>query len=181
MTTGPLDPLTARAEEMLGSLSAYEQDDPAVIAVMRAGADELDAVVDVAETVRDQAWPHRADDSYGLLRIHEQMLKVPAQPDAPLEQRQAAVKAAVQARKSGAKSLWVSRMNTMMRGQQWTFRENYPARGQVTIEVPYDPDTYNAAQVEALARRITPAHIEIIMSYEQGFLVGISRVGRDAL
>jgi uncharacterized protein YmfQ (DUF2313 family) len=181
MSTGPLDPLSPRAEEMLGTLSAYEQDDASVVAVMRAGADELDGVVDLAETVRDQAWPHRANDDYGLLSIHEQMLKLTPEPDAPLSQRQAAVKAAVQARKSGAKSLWVSRMNTMMRGQQWTYEENTPGPGQLTIRIPFDPNTYSSAQVEALARRITPAHIQIILAYSQGFLVGISRVGRDAL
>lgn len=176
-----LDPLTPRAEEMLDTLSAYEQDDPAVIALMRAGADELDSVVETAETVRLHAWPHLADDSYGLLSVHESMLRVPVAPDSPLAQRQAAVKAAVQSRKLGGRANWVARMNTVMRGQAWTYAENTPGPGQLTITIAFALGSYSAGQAEALARRITPAHIQIVMAYSGGFPVGIGRVGQDAL
>lgn len=177
--SGPLDPLPERAQAMLDTLWLPEQDDPAVQAIMRAGADELDEVVAIAESVRDDAWPHRATT---LLHLHEQMLGLPQNPsEATLAQRQAAVKGAVQSRKVGSKANWVARMNTVMRGQAWSYEENTPGPGQLTISIPFDERAYNAKQAEALARRITPAHILIVMRYAEGFLVGISRVGRDAI
>jgi uncharacterized protein YmfQ (DUF2313 family) len=179
--SGPLDALSDRAQDMLGTLSAYEQEDASVVAVMRAGADELDLVVATAETARDQAWPHRADDTYGLLGIHEHMLHVLPSPGATLVQRQAAVKAAVQSRKLGSRANWIARMDTLMRGQQWTYEENTPGPGQLTISIPYAAGSASSAQVEAMARRITPAHLAIVMRYDQGFPVGIGRVGQDAL
>jgi hypothetical protein len=179
--SGPLDPLSPRAREMLDNLMVPEREDPSVIAVMRAGADELDLIQETAETVREQAWPHRADDTFGLLAIHERMLGLPPDSEATLAQRQAAAKGAVQARKLGAKANWVARMTTVMRGQQWTYEENHPAAGQLTISVPWAADDYAGRQVAAFARRITPAHVEIVMRYGQGFLVGVSRVGADAL
>lgn len=180
--SGPLDPLSPRGEEMLESLSAWEQNDHGVVAIMRSGADELDAIQELAEGVRDQAWPDRADDTYGLLALHEATLHLPVQPaDTSLVERQAAVRSAIQARKSGSKSNWIARMTTVMRGQQWTYAENTPGPLQLTIRIPWAAGSYSAAQVEALAQRITPAHIEIILAYDQGFIVGVSRVGQDAL
>lgn len=166
---------------MLETLMVAEQSDPAVVAVARSAADEIDLLVGVAEDVRYQAWPQHADDTYGLLAVHERMLSIPTDPTATLVSRQAAVKAAIQGRKSGSTANWVARMNTAMRGQQWTWERNTPGAGQITIRVPWAADSFSAAQVQALARRITPAHIEIVMAYSQGFIVGVSRVGEDAI
>jgi uncharacterized protein YmfQ (DUF2313 family) len=177
--SGPLDPMPDRGVAMLETLWAPEQDDPSVLAIMRAAADELDEVVAVAEDARDQAWPHRATT---LLPLHEAMLRVPVDPSgATLAQRQAAVRSAVQARKLGSRRNWEARMNTVMRDQPWTYEENTPGPGQLTISIPFDERAYNAKQAEALARRITPAHVQIVMRYSQGFIVGVSRVGQDAI
>lgn len=166
---------------MLGSLSAYEQEDPAVVAIMRGPADDLDDVQALMEAVRDQAWPTRADDSLGLLALHEEMLGLPAAPlGVPLDRRQAAVQARLQTRRSGWKRDWVAAMNALIGVGNWSYAENTPGGNQLSITIPYDPGSWSAAQVQALAEARTPMHIQIILGYTSGFLVGISRVG-DAL
>jgi hypothetical protein len=179
--TGPLDPLSDRGVRMVESLAGYEQEDLSVIAIMRAGADELDAIEELMEGVRDQAWPHRADDTFGILALHERQYSLPvAPPGVSLAARQAALKAAVQGRRAGAKRVWVRRMNTAMRGHPWGYEEHTPGPNQLTISIPWAEDSYDSAQVRALAQRITPAHVEIVMRYESGFIVGVATVG-DAI
>lgn len=180
--SGPLDPLSERGTRMVDALSPWEQEDPATVAIMRASADELDAIEELASTVRDQAWPSRADDTYGLLAIHEGMLSLPVSPEGvTLDERQQLVKAAVQSRKVGSRRNWITRMSAAMRGHQWDYQENFPDPGELTIRIPFAEGGYSAAQVQALAERITPAHVQIIIAFTGGFRVGVSRVGMDAI
>jgi hypothetical protein len=167
---------------MISNLWAPEQADPSSVAIMRAGADELDAIEELMGIVRQQAWPHKADDSYGLLAIHERMLGIPIKPfGVPLSQRQDAAKSAVQSRRVGSASQWVSRFDALMRGNPWTYQRNHPGRGQLTITIPYGEESYSAGQVRALAERVTPAHLELIVRYDVGWIAGVSRAGLDAV
>src|SRR5690348_11939271 len=100
---------------MIETLHPAEHDDPSVVAIMRAGADELDAVIELMETVRLQAWPQFADDTYGLLGIHEATFGLPVEPEGvSIATRRASVKSAVGSRRDGRASKWLSRMNSLM-------------------------------------------------------------------
>lgn len=154
---------------MIDNLSVAEQDDSAVIAVMRAGADELDSAQQTAEAARDQAWPHKADDTYGLLALHEATLGLPVKPPVGVALRRNAVKAAVQSRKVGSKQNWVRRLDTLLHGIEWHFAVDTPAAGQLTISIPYAPGSYTERQTIALADRVTPAHLQIVLTH---FILG---------
>jgi hypothetical protein len=154
------------------------QEDPSVVAIMRAMADELDAIEDLMLTIREQAWPHKADDTEGLLAIHERMLGIPIKPEGvSLPSRQDAARSAIQSRRVGSAKHWVDRFNALMSGNPWSYKRNSPGRGQLTITIPYSEHSYSASQVIKLAERVTPAHIELLVAYESGWLAGISRVG----
>jgi uncharacterized protein YmfQ (DUF2313 family) len=134
------------------------------------------------ETVRDHAWPHKADDTYGLLAVHERTFGLPVMPPgASVAQRRSALKARAQSRRSGWKRDWVRAMNELVGVGNWSYQENTPAGNQLTINIPYAVGSWTAAQVEALAAERTPAHVQIVMGYDQGFIVGVSRVGQDAI
>lgn len=176
--SGPLDAMSERGRRMLDSLWPPEVGDPAVVALVRADADELDAIEGLADTARLQAWPHMADDQYGLLALHERLLNIPIQPSGvPLATRQATAKSAIQSRRVGTARQWVKRMDALMRGNPWRFQRNHPGRGQLTITIPYGEGSYSASQVRKFAERVTPAHLEIIVRYESGWIAGVSRVG----
>lgn len=179
--SGPLDVLSPRGERMIGYLWGPEQSDPSTVAVMRSAADELDQIEDLMLDVREQAWPHKADDSEGLLAIHERMLGLPVKPTGvPVATRQAVAKSAVQSRRVGSGSTWERRLSALLRGAPWSYKRNHPGRGQITITIPFGIGSYSSAQVQQLAERITPAHLEVIMQFGEGWIAGVSRAG-DAL
>ena len=170
--------LSERGIRMLETLAPFEAEDPAVIAVMRAGADELDLIEQAMLTVRDQAWAHKADDTHGLLAVHERTLRLPvAPPGASIAQRQTVIKARMQSRRSGWKADWVKAMDALLGAGQWSCLENNPLGNQLKITIPFALGGYTATQAEQLARERTPAHVQIVMAYVQGFIVGVSTVG----
>lgn len=56
-----------------------------------------------------------------------------------------------------------------------------PGAYQVAIHIPYVSGAFISAQLIALLQLITPAHIQVTVGYNNGFLVGISLVGIDSL
>lgn len=51
----------------------------------------------------------------------------------------------------------------------------------IRITIPYTEGGTRAGAVEAIARSLTPAHLDIITEYDVGFLLGTSELGEEAL
>lgn len=156
----------------------YYREDPAVQALLDAGARELQRVEDALSNIRERFFPHNADDTLNMLSIWEATLGLPVRPaGVSVLERQTAVLSAVRKRRSGSGADWMSNISAALGDVIWTHRENYPGGYQLTIEIPYDPASYTAGQVLRLINQITPAHIQIVSGFSEGFLVGISQVG----
>ena len=180
--SGPLDPMPERGERLLSYLSPWERDDPEVRAVMRAGADEFDAIEELMVTVREHAWPDRADDTYGLLGEHERMLGLPvAATGLTLEQRRNVVRTRMKRRRDGRKRAWVDRLNEVLGVGNWEYAENTPGGNQLSITLRVEPGIGIAEQARRIAEEFTPAAVQIIVGYEAGFILGVGGLGEDAL
>lgn len=162
---------------MLEELPPYLQDEHAIHIVMLAVANELDRIEALAADVRDSIAPQAADDTYRSLAMWEAVLGLPVEPPGIEEdERLSKVKALLLARRVAYGSDWVAVIDAALAGQSWTHEDDY-ATYTVRLNLPGTSSSYQSKQIEAIARRITPAHLELNFNYEGGFLVGESLVG----
>ena len=170
--------LCARAQRLLDSLPGYYYEDPFVATVLDAVCRELDRVEDFLRVVQSAPFPQQVDDSYGLLRNWERMLTMQeAPPGVDDSQRRTAI-LAHRRRNALTGAGWRDAMTEVLQGATWDATE-VPGR-RVVITTPYVGTTWQAGTALRYARRITPAHLDVISGYSQGFLLGTSNLG-DAL
>lgn len=176
---------SAAALRLLDYLPIYyggvDDPDPVVLRWLEAFGFEADRARAVLELLRRETIPSRATDALGALARWERALNLPVAPaDATEAQRRAKVMGYLRGRIVVFGRDWTAAMTAAIGSDQWTPREHTPGPNQLTLEIPYAAGSYNAGQVEELARARTPANQQIVMRYEQGFIVGVSRVG-DAI
>lgn len=181
--------LTPRAQELLDDMPPYWHADPTARAVIQAFASEAQRIEETAAAIRDAVFPSQAADTpvlngsatVAILSMWEMLLDLPMNPaGVTTAERRSKVLARIQKRNSGAGSDWIAALTASLGTLSWTHTEG-PGSYQVTIRIPYGTGSFTAGQVLALARLITPAHIDVTVGYDEGFLVGISAVGVDAL
>lgn len=174
--------LSARGQRMLADLPPYYQEDPFVWAVVDTAARELQRIEDALNTIRAGFFPQTADDSMRLLSLWEATLGLPVAPSGiTLDDRRAKVLAVLRSRGSGSGADWVAAIQAAVGSSNWTHQENYPGDYQLLITVPFPSNSYNAGVVAALARDITPAHIEVTVAADGGFIVDTSLVDSDVI
>jgi hypothetical protein len=117
-----------------------------------------------------------------MLSRWEEALKLPIRPpDATLAQRQAKVQARWQAIGDSSAKATIAALRTAARTENVNVLRNTPTLGTDTIEMPFEPGSYNAAQVQELAVLLWPAHRGLAMRYSSGFLLDLSRLDSDLL
>lgn len=169
------------ARDRLEDLPHFMRDDPQVQGYVDALSRELDRVEALIVKERTQWFPTDTTDD-ALLRIWEFNLGLPvATPGLAPEQRALLIATHIRKRKSAAGSDWLATLNQAFGTGTWSYDEDY-ANYQVRLVIPYGSSTLTALGVLALAREITPAHLDIVVAYDGGggggsFIVGISLVG----
>jgi hypothetical protein len=117
--------------------------------------------------------PHSLDDQYRFLSMWERLLGLPVAPvGVSLEARRSQVRGAVMARKASSGADWVSLVTTALGTTLWDYEEG-PGPYQVVLSFPWSEGGYSVSTVLALARRVTPAHLQLNATYEGGFIVGV--------
>lgn len=165
-----------KALDLIDTLPVYLQDSPTVRNLIDPLARELQRVEDAGNALRDRFTPQNADNQYDMLAMWEELLGLPPRPaGVSLEQRQAGVMAAFHRRGSSAGSSWVERANALI-GTQWSYSEG-PGDYQLTVTIPYASTSVSASVVRRILQLITPAHLQLIVGYDVGFLLGISNIG----
>lgn len=183
MTSSSLTPLSERSERMLGYVPPWLANDTDEQAFMRAAGEELDAIEAFMVLIRQQAWPHMADDTYGLLSIHEQTLGIDQDMigTATIADRQALVRSRMQGRRDGRKSKWAERVDALIGVGNWDYAENTPGPHQITITLHIEETIGLADRVKQLIEAFTPVVDEVIIAFSGGFLLGVSPLGEVAL
>lgn len=169
------------AEAVLDDLPPYLGDELLTRRIYEAGANELDRARTTLLGIRGGLQPLTATDTYNGLSMLEAQMGLPVAPAGETEDaRREKLLAYLQARRAGTGAAWVRLLSLALGSTPWSYREG-PADFTVVIRFPYAAGTFTAGRVLALARAITPAHIDIIASYSEGFLIGISLIGVEAL
>lgn len=174
--------MSERTDRMLGQLTPWESEDPNVIAIMESVGGEYDLIETFMTLVRDQAWPHRADDTYGLLSLHERTLGLAVAPEGlTIEQRQQAVKVKFKLRKDGRKVTWSDRIADLVGPGNFTYTQHSPGANQITVALNVLPSSGLATSVARQVEEFTPVAKELIVTYAGSFFLGESELGEDEL
>lgn len=173
--------ISETGQALLDDLPPYLSDDGTVQGVIDALAREQQRITDAADAVRRTAFPSQADDSYNMLSLWETLLGLPVKPPGvPDDQRRSKVLATLQGRDVGTGVGWTRAVEQAV-GTNWQQAENTPGSYQLTVTLPYAAGSYEGRQAANIIRAITPAHIDLLISYGTGFLIGISLVGQDVI
>lgn len=180
--------LSDKAQTLLADLPPFLREDGMVQGVVQAQAGELQRIEDAATAILGAIFPAEAQDlvvqtrwTARMLSMWESMVNLPVAPVGVVTtERQAKVLAHIQGRNSGAGSDWIRTLSQAIGSTAWTHQEG-PGAYTVTITVPASTGSYLLGQIGAIARLITPAHLDIIVSGGAGFIVGVSRVGIEPL
>lgn len=180
--------VSAKALELLELMPPYLTDDTLVVAIECAYGSEYQRIEDAQAAVRDAAFPTHTDDirlptgtRVWLASMWESLLRLPVSPvGVTIAERRAKITAHIRKRNSGHGSDWVATLSEALGTTPWSYQEG-PGDYQVTIHIPHAAGTYSADQVLVLAREITPAHIDVLPAYSEGFLIGISLIGVEPL
>lgn len=174
--------MSVRTDRMIGSVVPWEQEDPNVQAVLIASGLEYDRVEELMLLVREQAWPHRADDTYGLLAVHEAAAKLPVAPAGlSVPQRQARLQSLIQSRRDGRKGTWAKRLTLLLGTNTWTASQNFPLANHLTVFLNALPSSGLADAVLPAIERFTPCAWELHVTYQPSFIIGDSPIGDSEL
>jgi hypothetical protein len=164
------------ADRLSGYLPPYYGQDAYAAAYRRAIGNEIDRLDAAITAIRTQFVPGIGDGSYGMLPLWEAVLGVAPLPGASTADREAAIEAKYRARTSGGGAVWQDRLTSIL-GPSATYTEG-PGPYQITVGYP---PGFTSAQVTALLRPFTPAHLDIAPTTVAGFLTGSGEVGADVL
>lgn len=164
---------------MMATLPPFYVNDELMKALFLATGNELQRIEDAAIAIAASMFPQNADDTYGMLAIWEGELGLPIKPAASIATRRQLVLARLQTRNRGYGSDWVAAMTAAI-GSNWTYQET-PADSKITIYFPWASGSFSAVQIEGFARLITPAHEEVDVVFDRGFVIGEGHVGEDRL
>jgi hypothetical protein len=171
--------LTDPAQKLLADLPPYLQDSPEAQAVEQALGNELARVEDVARRLGSKMLPHAADDEFRTLGLWELLLGLSVEPPGiALADRQSLVLAAFRARHATSGAEWENLITTALGTGAWTYTENNDY--SITLLLPRSSTAYTIGAVQALAQRVTPAHVRLVASFTDGFVVGKNANDPDA-
>lgn len=177
--------LTPLGRALIGSLPPILRNSLSYKAVCHVLAKEAELLESRFEEVRLQFWPKSADT---LLHAWEVLLRLPPDPvGLTTAQRRTLIEANL-AKLSGdpAGSSWVANVTDVI-GPGWTYREHVPGDGTspppytIRILLPFGPTTMGAYIAETYIRDITPAHLDLEISYSAGFVLDRSQLDQEVM
>jgi hypothetical protein len=152
--------------------------------VLHAVAKETEAAEAAIESVRAQFFPQTADV---LLGVHEAQFELAVDPpDQTLQQRRQTVMASwrgLTAEPSGRN--WQEKVTALV-GNGWDYAEHdpddptSPAVNTVRVVLPSEPTSAQFGAISRLLRRVTPAHVALVITTAGGFALDSSLLDEDA-
>lgn len=170
--------MTERGQELLDLYPDFLQKDPVTQAICNAEGEERVLIDAAVQTLQDTLFAATATENIHLWEI---ALGLPQNPGYTPEQRQQVVIAFLaRAIITGSGVDW-ERIAGQILGVTWTYSVGGINNSQLTIEIPYSPESLQARVLEMLLRSITPATVTINVTYSEGFLLDISLLDDDLL
>lgn len=176
--------LTDLGRSMLADLPGFLRDDPDYQGVIHAYAKEIELLEGRLQGMVGEFFAQTATEKG--MRIWEAELQLPIEPAGrTLEERRTIVLAYL-ARLSGDPSgrSWVENV-TQLIGPGWTYVEHDPhdplgpPEYTLRIHLNLDPGSPRWGDIYRLLREITPAHLELALVGEGGFVLDISHLDEE--
>lgn len=162
---------------MLDLLPPYLADDENVIAAYTATAGEIERLESAGHAFQMKVIPTQADDEFSTLSMWEAVLGLPvAPPSVSVAIRRNFVLARLRSRSVALGSEWFDRISEVL-GTGWSYEEG-PTDYTISIRVPFTEGGVRI-DIHGFIRDITPAHLDILFGFEEGFLMGISEMGDE--
>jgi len=177
--------LTERGEVWRSWLPVVLRDSPDHLAVIHACAVEMDRLEAAIDEVRRQFFPQHADV---LLKVWEFMLRITVEPEGvTIDERREIVLATLRRMRSTPEGRdWVDNVTALV-GPGWIYEEHNPAdpgsppANTIQITLPFPPDSASYTRAESLIQDITPAHLDVVLTYTDGFLLDESQLDQELL
>jgi hypothetical protein len=159
--------MSERTDRMIHSVTPWEQEDEHVQGVLIASGEEYDRIEQLMLTVRDHAWPHLADDTYGLLAVHERVAQLSVAPEGlGLAERRARLVSVMRGRRDGRKGTWAQRMDDLVGVGKWRAEEATPGPNEIRVYIDVLPATGLALVYQPAIERFTPVVEAVEVLYE---------------
>lgn len=172
--------LSPTARRMLESLPIYHWANQTIMRGLQAWADEIDRIDGLLDQLKDALVPSLASDALGCLAVWETIMGLPVNPrGATVEQRQMAMRQAWQRMYAVTAADVLSLL--ALQGAQFTIERDTPGVLQDTLKIGYTEGSYVAAMIERAARDAWPAHRELLVAFEAGFVLDLSRMDIDVM
>lgn len=165
---------------MFASMPPYYLGNSIMEGLLDAVGRELQRVSDRKDAIQLDFQPSTSPDAFGGLQLWELLLGLPVNPPVSITTRRNLVLATLAARGEGSGTAWIDALNKALGGTPWTYQEG-PSDYAVSIYVPFSSTSFSSTQVGFLARSITPAHLDLLIQYDQGFIIGEGLIGEDRL
>lgn len=168
--------LTDLGREMLASQPSWFREDPDNRAVIHAHAKEMERADAQAQSVRDNLIAERADE-LGL-PWWEYLLRTTEAPEGlTVTDRRARVLSVLLAMTNEpAGSNWEAAGNRLI-GPSWTYDEEDPYT--IRLTVPWAAGSPTFLLLERRLREFTPAHLDLIVGSEGGFILDESQLDQE--
>lgn len=177
--------LTDRGRMWRDRLPTKLQRSPDHVAVIHSVTKEIERAEEAIEQVRRQLFPHSADL---LLGVYEWMLGITVEPEGvSVEDRQQLVLAQLRKLRSSPEGRdWVANVTALV-GPGWSYEEHIagdpgsPPENTILIHLPFPPASTYYAAAERLIRVITPAHLDLTVTFVDGFKLDESQLDQEAV
>jgi hypothetical protein len=172
--------MTDTGLERVEDVPYFLHNDPQVRGLLDVVQRELDRVEALIENIRLQWFPQfTITDSF--LRMWEFNLGMPVAPPGLTDDQRALLIATHRGKPSVTTGAdWVAALNESFGTGAWDYTEDYLPY-TVRLIIPYGSSDITALGILAFARQITPAHVDLVVTYSTGaaggFIVGVSAIG----
>lgn len=179
--------LTALGQEFLEEIPHQFRRDPDIRAVIDVKSREVQRLRDRLEALSAGVFP-QLDSAGAYTAIWEFTLGLSVNPDGyTLADRRSRVLAFLQKLHRTGSGLDFEQTASQLMGITWTYQEHIPGdalsppENTIRVKIAYASSSLKAADIRALLRAIIPAHLEIQVQYDEGFIIGDSLIGIDPL
>lgn len=164
---------------MLGMMPPFHTEDPHIVGIVDSLGREAANAETAIEATSLLFFPMRMKDP-AHFAIWEYALDLPTDPAIPLHNRRNAIINRMRSfATAGAGYNWVNAVSALV--DSWSYEENEPDGYMIRIRTGYDSDSVQARQLIELVRSITPAHLDVVYEFGDGFILGASQLSVDTL
>jgi uncharacterized protein YmfQ (DUF2313 family) len=168
--------LSEKGREMIDQLPSWLRDDPDARAVVHCYAMEAERQQDALRAIRADLVPKTAA-SRGL-GWWERILGLTVAPEgqSDLERRDQVLAVLLQLSAGASGAMWEQAILDLI-GPGVTYVEEDPYTIQITVS--FAPDSLDYRRLERIVRTFTPAHLAIVFTGDEGFILDDSQLDVD--